>query len=94
MSNVKKGVYILPKLFTSANLFFGFYAIIHALKVTLNGKHTYHLCAYFICLAALFDMMDGRVARKFNSASKFGIEYDSLCDRGSFGVAPALITYL
>lgn len=94
MSNVKRGVYILPNLFTSANLFFGFYAIIYALKVTLNGKNTYHVCAYFILLAALFDMMDGRVARKFNSASKFGIEYDSLSDLVSFGVAPALVTYL
>jgi|JI10StandDraft_1071094.scaffolds.fasta_scaffold331387_2 CDP-diacylglycerol--serine O-phosphatidyltransferase len=94
MSNVKRGVYILPNLFTSANLFFGFYAIIHALKVTLNEKYTYHLCAYFILLAAVFDMMDGRVARKYNSASKFGIEYDSLCDLVSFGVAPALVTYL
>lgn len=92
--NVKRGVYILPNLFTSANLFFGFYAIIHALKVTMNEKFTYHLCAYFILLAAIFDMMDGRVARKYNSASKFGIEYDSLCDLVSFGVAPALVTYL
>lgn len=92
--NIKRGVYILPNLFTSANLFFGFYAIIYALKVTLNGKYTYHVCAYFILLAALFDMMDGRVARRFNSASKFGIEYDSLSDLVSFGVAPALVTYL
>lgn len=94
MSNVKRGVYVLPNLFTSANLFFGFYAIIHALKVTMNEKYTYHLCAYFILLAAIFDMMDGRVARKYNSASRFGIEYDSLCDLVSFGVAPALVTYL
>lgn len=94
MSNVKKGVYILPNLFTSANLFFGFYAIIYALRVTFNQTFTYHICAYFILLAALFDMMDGRVARQTNTASKFGIEYDSLCDLVSFGVAPALVTYL
>jgi len=94
MSNVKRGVYILPNLFTSANLFFGFLAIIHALKVTLNGKYSYHWCAYYILVAAVLDMMDGRVARKYNSASRFGIEYDSLCDLVSFGVAPALVTYL
>jgi CDP-diacylglycerol--serine O-phosphatidyltransferase len=94
MSNVKRGVYVLPNLFTSANLFFGFYAIIYALKVTLNGKDTYYMCAYFILFAAIFDMMDGRVARKTNTASRFGIEYDSLCDLVSFGVAPALVTYL
>jgi CDP-diacylglycerol--serine O-phosphatidyltransferase len=94
MSNVKKGVYILPNLFTSANLLFGFYAIIHAIKVTLNGQFSYHTSAKFILLAALFDLIDGRVARKTNTASRFGIEYDSLCDLVSFGVAPALTMYL
>ena len=94
MSNVKRGVYVLPNLVTSANLFFGFFAIIHAIKVTLNERFTYHTCAYYILAAAVLDMMDGRVARKYNSASKFGIEYDSLCDLVSFGLAPALVTYL
>ena len=94
MSNVKRGVYVLPNLFTSANLFFGFYAIVYALRVTLNQTYNYHTCAYFIVLAALFDMMDGSVARKTNTASKFGIEYDSLCDLVSFGVAPAITMYL
>jgi CDP-diacylglycerol--serine O-phosphatidyltransferase len=94
MSNVKRGVYVLPNLVTSANLFFGFFAIIHAIEVTMNERFTYHTCAYYILAAAVLDMMDGRVARKYNSASKFGIEYDSLCDLISFGLAPALVTYL
>lgn len=95
MSNIsKRGIYVLPNLFTSANLFFGFLAIIHALKITLSGKTNYQWCVYYILFAAIFDMADGRVARKYNSASRFGIEYDSLCDLVSFGVAPALVTYL
>jgi CDP-diacylglycerol--serine O-phosphatidyltransferase len=95
MSNVKKGVYILPELIHfRKSTFRGFYAIIHAIKVTLNGQFSYHTSAKFILLAALFDLIDGRVARKTNTASRFGIEYDSLCDLVSFGVAPALTMYL
>lgn len=94
MSEVKRKVYILPNLFTSANLLFGFYAIVFALRTTINEQYKYSTCVYFIFLAAIFDMMDGRVARKTNSASKFGVEYDSLSDLVSFGVAPALTIYL
>lgn len=94
MSEIRRKVYILPNLFTSANLLFGFYAIVYALRTTLNGQHKYSMCVYFIFLAAIFDLMDGSVARKTNTASKFGIEYDSLSDLVSFGVAPAVTMYL
>lgn len=85
---VSMHIYILPNLLTTANMFFGFYAIIYAIKGQyLNG-------AYAICAAAVFDLLDGRVARLTRSTSKFGAEYDSLCDLVSFGMAPAILLYL
>jgi CDP-diacylglycerol--serine O-phosphatidyltransferase len=72
---------------TTGNLFFGFFAIIQALKSNfLYG-------AYAIVAAAVFDLLDGRLARLTRSTSKFGAEYDSLCDLVSFGVAPAIMLY-
>jgi CDP-diacylglycerol--serine O-phosphatidyltransferase len=94
MTGLGKGVYILPNLFTSANLFFGFYAIIQAMEISTAGDKTFQLCAFLIILAAIADALDGRVANLTNSASKFGLEYDSLSDMVSFGVAPALVMYL
>ncbi|MDF1755438.1 MAG: CDP-diacylglycerol--serine O-phosphatidyltransferase [Verrucomicrobiales bacterium] len=94
MAGLGKGVYILPNLFTSANLFFGFYAIIQAVEITMAGDQTFQLCAFAIILAAVADMLDGRVANLTNSASKFGLEYDSLADVVSFGAAPALVMFL
>lgn len=82
-----KGIYLLPNLFTTAALFSGFYAIIHAM-----GGH-YESAAIAIFVAALFDGMDGRVARMTNTQSAFGAEYDSLSDMVSFGVAPALVVF-
>lgn len=82
-----KGIYLLPNLFTTAALFSGFYAIISA----MNGAFEKSALAIFI--AALFDGMDGRVARMTNTQSAFGAEYDSLSDMVSFGVAPALIVF-
>ena len=83
----KRTVYVLPNLFTTANLFCGVYAIIS----TLNNKF-YH-AAIAILLANIFDIADGKVARITNTTSKFGVEYDSLCDLVSFGVAPAILIY-
>ncbi|MDF1815602.1 MAG: CDP-diacylglycerol--serine O-phosphatidyltransferase [Verrucomicrobiales bacterium] len=94
MAGLGKGVYILPNLFTSANLFFGFYAIIQAVEITMAGQKTFQICAFAILFAAIADMLDGRVANLTNSASKFGLEYDSLADVVSFGVAPALVMFL
>lgn len=80
-------IYVLPNLMTTGNLFFGFFAIIQALKSNfLYG-------AYAIVAAAVFDLLDGRLARLTRSTSKFGAEYDSLCDLVSFGVAPAIMLY-
>ncbi len=81
-------IYVLPNLFTTCNMFFGFFAIIYS----INGNFTY--AAYAIVAAALFDLLDGRVARLTNSTSKFGAEYDSLSDIVSFGVAPAIMLFL
>ncbi|SHN60783.1 CDP-diacylglycerol--serine O-phosphatidyltransferase [Desulfovibrio litoralis] len=82
-----KGVYILPNLFTSASLFAGFFAIILASKGNFEGA------AAAIFFAALMDGLDGRVARLTNTASEFGVQYDSLADLVSFGAAPACLAY-
>ena len=80
-------IYVLPNLVTTGNLFFGFFAIIQS----IHGA--YLNAAYAIVAAAVFDFMDGRLARLTRSTSKFGAEYDSLCDLVSFGVAPAIMLY-
>jgi CDP-diacylglycerol--serine O-phosphatidyltransferase len=83
----RKGVYILPNLFTLAALFGGFYAIVMA----MNGR--YILSCYGVFCAMVLDSLDGRVARMTNTQSAFGAEMDSLSDMVSFGAAPALIVY-
>lgn len=80
-------VYLLPNLITTAGLFCGFYAIIAA----LNGDLEKAVIA--ILIAAVFDALDGRVARLTKSATNFGAEYDSLADMVSFGVAPAMVMF-
>jgi CDP-diacylglycerol--serine O-phosphatidyltransferase len=86
--NMRKGIYLLPNMFTTGALFCGFYAIIAA----MNGR--FEIAAIAIFLAGLLDGLDGRVARMTNTQSAFGAEYDSLADMVSFGVAPALVVYL
>ena len=83
----RKGIYILPNLFTTAALFAGFYAIVQA----MNGLFEQAAVAIFI--AMVLDGLDGRVARLTRTQSAFGAEYDSLSDMVSFGAAPALIAY-
>lgn len=80
-------IYVLPNLVTTCNLFAGFFAIIQALK------GNFQWAAYAIVIAAVFDTLDGRLARLTRSTSKFGAEYDSICDVVSFGVAPALLLF-
>lgn len=82
-----KGVYLLPNLFTTANMFAGFYAIISS----MHGS--YMAAAVAIFLAMIFDGLDGRIARMTNTQSAFGAEYDSLSDMVAFGVAPAVMAY-
>ena len=86
-STLKKGIYILPSLFTTGNVFCGFYAFIAVLN------ETYFVAAVAIVVAIIFDAIDGRVARMTNTASAFGVQYDSLADVISFGMAPALLAY-
>jgi CDP-diacylglycerol--serine O-phosphatidyltransferase len=83
----RRGLYLLPSLFTTGNLFFGFYAIIHAILGDPDKA------ALGIVLAAVFDTLDGRVARLAHATSKFGAEYDSLADIVAFGVAPAVLAF-
>ena len=83
----RKGIYILPNLFTLAGLFGGFYAVVMA----MNGRFD-HAAAGVFC-AMVLDSLDGRVARMTNTQSAFGEQMDSLSDMVSFGAAPALIAY-
>ncbi len=83
----RRGIYLLPNLFTTAALFAGFYAIVQA----MNSRFEHAAVAIFI--AMVFDGLDGRVARLTHTQSEFGAEYDSLSDMVSFGVAPSLVIY-
>src|SRR5436309_9797889 len=83
----RRGIYLLPNLFTTAALFAGFYAIVQA----MNGRFDQAAIAIFV--AMVLDGLDGRVARLTRTQSAFGAEYDSLADMVSFGAAPALIVY-
>ncbi len=83
----KRGIYLLPNLFTTLNLFAGFYAIVQGMN------HEYEKAAVAIFIAMVLDSVDGRVARLTRTQSAFGAEYDSLSDMVSFGAAPALVMY-
>jgi len=82
-----RGIYLLPNLFTTGGLFAGFYAIIAATQ----GRFDDACIAVFV--AGILDGLDGRVARLTNTQSEFGVQYDSLADLVSFGLAPALVMY-
>ncbi|TBU95801.1 CDP-diacylglycerol--serine O-phosphatidyltransferase [Stutzerimonas kirkiae] len=82
-----RGVYLLPNLFTTANLFAGFFSIVMA----INGN--FYVAAATVFVAMVLDSLDGRVARLTNTQSAFGAEYDSLSDMVAFGLAPALLAY-
>ncbi len=83
----RRGVYLLPNLFTTGALFAGFYAIV----ASMRGD--FETAAIAIVFAGVFDGLDGRVARLTNTTSKFGEQYDSLSDMVSFGVAPSLVMF-
>src|SRR4051812_22576925 len=83
----RRGIYLLPNLFTTLNLFAGFYAIVQGMN------HEYEKAAVAIFIAMVLDSLDGRVARLTRTQSAFGAEYDSLTDMVSFGAAPALVMY-
>lgn len=86
-SPLRRGVYILPNLVTTGGLFCGFYSII----ATLSER--YELAAVMVLIAHVFDGLDGRIARLTRTASRFGVEYDSLSDLVAFGVAPGILVY-
>jgi len=83
----RRGVYLLPNLFTTGAMFCGFYAIV----ASINGQ--FEPAAIAIFCAMFFDGMDGRIARLTHTESAFGVEFDSLSDMVSFGVAPALVAF-
>jgi CDP-diacylglycerol---serine O-phosphatidyltransferase len=109
----RKGVFVIPSLLTTANIFCGFYSVMESLAATRalalfglnNGSEpvganaiasaTEHFdrAAITIGLAALFDLLDGRVARMTNATSEFGLELDSIADVISFGIAPAVLAF-
>jgi CDP-diacylglycerol--serine O-phosphatidyltransferase len=81
------GVYLLPSMFTMANMFCGYACIVHAMR------GDFATAAPFIGVAMVLDMLDGRIARMTNSTSAFGVELDSLADMISFGIAPAVLSF-
>jgi CDP-diacylglycerol--serine O-phosphatidyltransferase len=81
-------IYVLPNLLTTANMFFGFFSVVYAIK------GDFITAAYAIVIAAVFDLLDGRVARLTRSTSEFGAQYDSMSDLISFCLAPGILLFL
>ena len=80
-------IYVLPNLFTASSIFIGVISIVEA------SKEHFVLASWLILLALIFDGLDGRIARMTNTTSQFGVEFDSLADIISFGIAPAMLLY-
>ena len=87
MKQSRQLIYILPNLFTAGGIFSGMMSLI------MSSEGKFDMAAWFILIALIFDGLDGRVARMTNTTSKFGVEFDSLADIVSFGVAPAMLLY-
>lgn len=83
----RRGVYLLPSLFTLGNMFCGYACVVYA----MHGE--FDTAAPFIGLAVILDMLDGRIARMTGTTSAFGLEFDSLADVISFGIAPAILIF-
>lgn len=90
----RKGLYILPSIFTAANIAAGYYAISQAIQGTAGDPWHFDQAAKAIGFAILFDGFDGRIARMTNTTSAFGRELDSLADVIAFGIAPAILAWL
>lgn len=86
----RRGIFLLPALFTSANLLCGYYAVVAALNGSVSD---FDHAARAIGLAILFDSLDGRIARLTGTNTEFGVQFDSLADVVSFGIAPAVLAY-
>jgi CDP-diacylglycerol--serine O-phosphatidyltransferase len=87
---LRRGIFLLPSLFTVANLLCGYYATVASL---VGGREDFDHAAKAIGLAILFDSLDGRVARLTGTNTEFGVQFDSLADVVSFGIAPAILAY-
>ena len=87
---LRRGIFLLPSLFTVANLLCGYYAVVASL---VGGRDDFDHAAKAIGLAILFDSLDGRVARMTGTNTEFGVQFDSLADVVSFGIAPAVMAY-
>jgi CDP-diacylglycerol--serine O-phosphatidyltransferase len=85
--NVRRVVVVVPSMFTLANLFFGIWSLV------LSARGEFYRASWYIVIAGVLDMLDGRVARMSKTGSRFGAELDSLVDIVSFGVAPAVLVY-
>src|SRR5512136_2702849 len=83
----RRGVYLLPSMFTLANMFCGYACVVYAMR------NEFETAAPFIGVAIVLDMLDGRIARLTGTASAFGLQFDSLADVISFGLAPAVLTF-
>ncbi len=90
----RKGIYLLPSLFTTLNMALGYYALYHAINGTVAEPWHFDNAAKAIGFAIIFDGLDGRIARMTNTTSDFGREFDSLADVITFGVAPAILAWL
>lgn len=90
----RKGLYILPSIFTAANIAAGYFAMSQAIQGTVSDPIHFDHAAKAIGFAILFDGLDGRIARLTNTASAFGRELDSLADVIAFGIAPAILAWL
>ena len=89
--NLRRSLFLLPNLITLSSLFCGLYAIVVASRA--EQPASFDRAALLIVFALFFDMLDGRVARLTKTQSSFGLQFDSLCDVVSFGVAPAVLVY-
>jgi CDP-diacylglycerol--serine O-phosphatidyltransferase len=87
-SDLRRGTYIWPNLFTTANLFSGFFGIVNS----ISGN--FEVAAIAVFASCVFDILDGKIARLTGATSRFGVEYDSLADLVAFGVGPGLLMYL
>lgn len=84
----RRGIYVLPNLFTTASLFAGFFAMVEAIQ------GNFMMACLAILASLVFDGLDGKVARATKTVSRFGVEFDSLADLVAFGVAPAILVYM
>jgi CDP-diacylglycerol--serine O-phosphatidyltransferase len=94
LRNPRRGMYVLPSLFTAGNIAAGFYAIMQSVQGSAAEPEYYNRAALAIGFAVLFDGLDGRIARMTNTSSEFGKELDSLADVITFGVAPSVLAYI